>query len=619
MSHKNKQEEESAIHLTRRTLRAFFKMAREYKPYFYLVYFFYIVVNGIAPFINIIFPKYIIDELLGGRDLKKLILYVGLTVGLTCTVGIFKDYINCIKNKYKDELDQYFAREISKKAIMMDFEQTEDPKVLEQMERAKTGMDWYSGGVCGLADAFSNIIMNVITLLGVTTILILQMPWLIVLYIISFGLNKYLTNQINKIELAAFKDMARQNRIFGYLFWTLQEVRFGKDIRLYGAEEMMEGKNAEFNKEHTQIKYNQAKESCPYVEGRNILGVMGSLVTILLIGYKALIEAITIGDFSMYYNAGESFHNSLSGVLFSTQSLYQKICYAKEFLIFMDYPDALVHGSEGIPKSNSYTIEFKNVSFAYPRSEKMVLKNINIVLHPGEHISIVGLNGAGKTTFIKLLCRLYDPTEGEILLNGINIKNYDYDEYVKLIAVVFQDFELFAFTARENITLQEGSESGKDEIRKNIGKRSREEEEMYLKNIIDEAGLTETMNHLPQGLNTYVFKGYEEAGIELSGGQQQKLAIARALYKSAPIIILDEPTAALDPIAEYDIYRQFNRLIGNKTAIYISHRLSSCQFCDIIYVFEDGYIKEIGTHEQLVKVSGGSYANMFEAQAQYYQ
>ena len=272
----------------------------------------------------------------------------------------------------------------------------------------------------------------------------------------------------------------------------------------------------------------------------------------------------------------------------------------------MEYPDATVHGKESVPISEAYTVEFKHVSFAYPRSEEKVLKDINMILHPGEHISIVGPNGAGKTTFIKLLCRLYDPTEGEILLNGVNIKNYAYDEYVKLLSVVFQDFQLFAFPAKENITL--GQVKSKDaENKKNLDM------------IIEEAGLKTTLSRLPKGKDTYIFKGYEEDGIELSGGQQQKLAIARALYKDAPIIILDEPTAALDPIAEYDIYRQFNHLIGNKTAIYISHRLSSCQFCDIIYVFEEGKIKEIGKHEELVTLKDGIYAGMFEAQAQYYR
>lgn len=603
MSHKQK--EESAMRLTIQTLKGLFKMAVAYKPAFDLLYFCYIVVNSIMPFINMIFLKYIIDELIGGRDIKKLILYVSLTVGLTAVFEILKSIIESIKNKYKDELDQYFARKISEKAISMDFEQTEAPSALEQMEKAKVGMDWYSGGVCGLADSFSEIMIGIIILLGTTTLLLFKIPWLIVIYVLSLYANKYLTDHINAINTKAFKEMAQQNRVFGYLFWTLQEVRFGKDIRLYGAEQMMESKNSAYNNEMVGTWRRQSNQRVIYEQGQNVVEELNTIMTLLFVGYKALMQMITIGDFSMYFNAGMSFRGSLGRILFNMQFLYQKVCYAKEFLAFMDYPDALVHGKEAVPESESYIVEFKNVSFAYPRSKDFVLKHINMVLHPGEHISIVGLNGAGKTTFIKLLCRLYDPTEGEILLNGVNIKNYDYDEYVKLIGVVFQDFELFAFSARENIMLQDSS-------------RQLNQEE-YLTEIIDKAGLTEIVSHLPKGLDTPIKKEYEEGGVELSGGQQQKLAIARALYKDAPIVILDEPTATLDPIAEYEVYHQFNRLIGNKTAIYISHRLSSCQFCDIIYVFEAGRIKEVGTHKNLLKVASGSYATMFEAQAQYYK
>ena len=606
MNHKKNNAETLSIKYVVHILKVFFRIAGRFRPSFYMIYFAYIVVNGIAPFINIIFPKYIIDELLGSRDVKRLILYTVLTVGLNTVLNMLKDIINETKNKCKDALDPYFARLISEKAITMDFEHTENPKVLDQMEKAKNAMDWYSGGVCGLADAFCSIIMNIITLLGVGVLLVMGMPWLIVIYAISLVLDRYFTKKVNQIDMKSFKEMAKRNRVFGYLFWTLQEIRFGKDIRLYGAEKMMEDKAASYNKDIIEIWRKQSEAQLGYDEGSGIVSTLRSLLTILLIGYKTLIGEMTLGDFSMYYNAGESLHGSLKSLIFNIQELYKKVCYAKEFIVFMEYPDATVHGKESVPISEAYTVEFKHVSFAYPRSEEKVLKDINMILHPGEHISIVGPNGAGKTTFIKLLCRLYDPTEGEILLNGVNIKNFAYDEYVKLLSVVFQDFQLFAFPAKENITL--GQVKSKDaENKKNLDI------------IIEEAGLKTTLSRLPKGKDTYIFKGYEEDGIELSGGQQQKLAIARALYKDASIIILDEPTAALDPIAEYDIYRQFNHLIGNKTAIYISHRLSSCQFCDIIYVFEEGKIKEIGKHEELVTLKDGTYAGMFEAQAQYYR
>lgn len=253
------------------------------------------------------------------------------------------------------------------------------------------------------------------------------------------------------------------------------------------------------------------------------------------------------------------------------------------------------------PDHKDHIIEFRDVSFTYPGTQVKVLDHVSITIRSGEHLSIVGLNGAGKTTFVKLLCRLYDVDQGEILLDGVNIKDYEYVEYMKLFSVVFQDFKLLAFSIRENIILDQ--------------KASEEE----IANIYKLAGIEDKIISLEKGIDTIIFKSFDKDGIELSGGEQQKLAIARALYKNSLIVILDEPTAALDPIAEYDIYRQFDTLVGGKTAIYISHRLSSCKFCDKIAVFAEGMIKEYGNHDELVNLSGGIYPEMFAAQAQYYR
>lgn len=266
---------------------------------------------------------------------------------------------------------------------------------------------------------------------------------------------------------------------------------------------------------------------------------------------------------------------------------------------FYAIPDAMVKGSKKTI-NGEHIIEFLNVSFRYPRSENYVLRNVNLTIRQGEHLSVVGVNGAGKTTFIKLLCRMYDVLEGEIRIDGINIKEYSDDEYRKLFAVVFQDFSLFAFSLKDNIILNE------------------KEDEKKLENTLKMAGLYDDAMKLENKFETTIFKSYDEKGTELSGGQQQKTAICRALYRDSPIVILDEPTAALDPIAEYEIYKRFNDLVGGKTAIYISHRLSSCKFCDRIAVFADDTIKEYGTHDELVNIKDGIYAGMYAAQAEYY-
>ena len=249
---------------------------------------------------------------------------------------------------------------------------------------------------------------------------------------------------------------------------------------------------------------------------------------------------------------------------------------------------------------NEYEIEFRNVSFKYPGSENYALKNVNFKFNIGERLAFVGMNGSGKTTFVKLLCRLYDPTEGQILLNGIDITRYDYEQYMALFSVVFQDYAVFAFDIAGNVSAS--SEPDRDRVL----------------DCLVRAGLGERISELENGIDTFITKNYDATGVDFSGGEKQKIAIARALYKESPFIILDEPTASLDPLAEADIYARFNEIVTDKTAVYISHRLSSCRFCDKIVVFDNGEIIQQGDHETLVADENGKYFELWHAQAQHY-
>ena len=264
-------------------------------------------------------------------------------------------------------------------------------------------------------------------------------------------------------------------------------------------------------------------------------------------------------------------------------------------------PNRMYQGSLTTEKRSdrNYEVEFRDVSFRYPDTDQWVLRHVNIKFRVGSRLAVVGMNGSGKTSFIKLLCRLYDPTEGEILLNGINIRKYRYDEYIRIFSVVFQDFKLLALPLGENVA------------------GSAEYDRERVKKCLSDAGFTQRLESLPKGLDTYLYKDLKEEGVDISGGEAQKIAIARALYKDAPFIILDEPTAALDPIAEAEIYSRFNDIMTDKTAIYISHRLSSCKFCDEIAVFHEGEIVQKGTHDQLVADTTGKYYELWNAQAQY--
>ena len=276
--------------------------------------------------------------------------------------------------------------------------------------------------------------------------------------------------------------------------------------------------------------------------------------------------------------------------------------YVDQAFKFLDIPNSMYQGSLTTEKRSDrqYEVEFKNVSFKYPGSENWALKNVSMKFKVGKRLAIVGENGSGKTTFIKLLCRLYDPQEGQILLNGIDIRKYNYRDYMDVFSIVFQDFQLIS-----------------QPLGANVAGSSTYDEAKVCKALID-AGFGDRLETMPNGLNTQLYKDFTENGVEISGGEAQKIAIARAIYKDAPFIILDEPTAALDPIAEAEIYSKFNDISGDKTAIYISHRLSSCKFCDEIAVFHEGGIIQQGAHEDLLADEAGKYHELWYAQAQYY-
>ena len=319
-----------------------------------------------------------------------------------------------------------------------------------------------------------------------------------------------------------------------------------------------------------------------------------------LLGYRVLVIGdMNLADFSTYALAVRTFSSSMNQMFQSCGEIEKNAMHLKDYFDFLEIESNFVNSGKEVDGKGGYEIRFENVSFKYPDMEEYALRNVNLSIRNGEKLSIVGENGSGKTTFVKLLTRLYDPTEGNIYLNGINIKEIAYDEYLNIFSTVFQDFKIYAFTINENITMFEESKTQKPE------------------NILDQLGLLEKIRSQKKGLDTYIYRIYDEDGIELSGGQNQKLAIARAIYKDAPIVIMDEPTAALDPRAESEIFADFNQMVEGKTAIYISHRLSSCLLSDHIAVFDKGQLVEYGRHKELMD-SQGQYYDLFSLQAKYY-
>ena len=586
-------------------IRLMFPVAAKRFPLFFPLEALKTLCDILMPFIAIFVTPLIVDELVGGKDLTRLFVYAGILILGECLLTVIRQLSVNQLGKYKERLDNYFTRLISEHAMGLDYQLTEDKKLLDQLEKTNTGMSWYSEGVYGISEQIFSFIGNAVKIVGLVTVIALHTPLLLAVILLCVCLNAYLMRLSSKVELKAFERLSKVNRMFGYYGWEMVDFRYGKDIRLYDASGMLLNKWSGFSEESYEGWKWQADTTRKYSLIQGALAVFQTAFTYGYTALKTIGGVFSLGIFTQMVSAAESLFNTLGGIASNITDLLKKTNYAYEYVIFMNYPQAMPKGDKPVP-DGEHRIEFRNVSFAYPGTEKKVLDGVNLTVEKGERLSIVGLNGAGKTTLIKLLCRLYDPTDGQILLDGTDIREYDYDQYMKQFSPVFQDFKLFGFTVSENVTLKD---------RENMDEKDR----LRVSDLLKQAGLEKFADNLDNGKDSKLFKYMEEDGIEPSGGEQQKLALARALYKDAPVIILDEPTAALDPVAEYEIYKQFNSLIQDKTAFYISHRLSSCRFCDHIAVFSEGRVAEYGTHDELVNIPDGVYAAMFEAQAQYYR
>ena len=585
---------------------------KKYKMYF-VIRFIKLICQSALPFFGLILLPMIVDELVNDRNVDKIILYT--VIMMAGNMGL--NYVNtCMDNliqRYAEKFNVYYREQASLRIMELDFQVTEDKKALDQIELARNGMDWYSGGLNGIVEALFMVAQNVITLLGISTIVLINAPWLLALIFGVLFVTGLLNNKNNKVEQEEYKNMSKVNRVFSYLGWQIVDFRYGKDIRLYKAKDMLLDNYDYYCTQMTDAWYEMADRQLVPTLLMDLCDVVRDFGTYIYVGSLAILGKITLGATTQLFTASAELYGNMRSLVFNVQNIVKKTNYAYEYVKLMDFPEAIHKGNRPVVHG-PHVFEFKDVEFSYPGSDVKVLKGVNLKIESGEHLSIVGLNGAGKTTFVKLLCRLYDPTSGVILMDGVDIREYDYNSYMDEFAPVFQDFKLFAFTFKENITLTDSfTNSDTQEGRKLI-----EEQDEKIAEIFEKIGLTDKIAELEKGADTYVFKHYDKEGIEPSGGEQQKLAIGRALYKNSPVVILDEPTAALDPIAEYEIYKKFEELVGGKTAVYISHRLSSCQFCDKIAVFSEGVVSEYGTHASLVKKENGLYAKMFNAQAMYY-
>ena len=577
----------------------------------------YELIHSIQPFLSVWFTARIINEISSQRRVKTVILYVLSVVLIHFICAVLKNIINQICNEKESQMWSWFGKVFSDKQMSLDFVDLENAAIQHQRQEAEENLYMFGNGLAQLFWGISALVrtfVNILASLLMTISLFVSKSgnklidhpvWILIVLIciILGGLSKSkATISENEVFMNFCKSTVWFNRVFMFFGKELyMNPEKAKDIRIYGQNTVAE---KELDKLILHERRNQSDifKMSLYPAAAQIIIGLANTMCYLFVAAKALFGAFGVGSIVQYVAVLSRLGEGLQELMYILSDNEVYCTHLQNLFAYLDLPNNMYQGSLTIEKrdDNEYYVEFRDVSFQYPGTGRYVLKHVNLKFTIGEKLAVVGMNGSGKTTFIKLMCRLYDPTEGEILLNGVNIQKYDYDEYMSIFSVVFQDFRLFSFSLGQNISASATYDSEK------------------VTECLKKAGFDKRLESLPNDLETFLYKDFDTDGVEISGGEAQKLALARALYKDAPFIILDEPTAALDPLSEYEVYSKFNEIAGDKTAIYISHRLSSCRFCDKIAVFHAGEIIQTGTHDELLADNEGKYYQLWNAQAQYY-
>ncbi|MEG2059941.1 MAG: ABC transporter ATP-binding protein [Lachnospiraceae bacterium] len=566
------------------------------------------------PYIGFVFSAMIIDNLLMGAW-TAAVVHVVFLIGLSLLFGLLQNQLSKILAVKYQMLYTDFKILMRKKALSINFESFENPEVAGKIYRAERTIDMYGGleEILYLYQQLLSSAISGITALGLVgymcfakgTMGRISVPITVLSFLVAVGLVMKAT------FFSSGYFLKQQNQIFSghgdaeeglsyYMDQIYGNEKANKTAHLYHMKDLLLGNfNGFLDVSSGLYKKMKTVRRRQELTGQGISAVF-TVYSYALILLKIWSKAISIGSFTKYAGAMTSFMNDMTTLVWTNGEIARNCEFMQDFIDFMEMEDDSRGGVLPIRKEagRAYEIEFHNVSFCYPGSENMTLRNINCKINGNNKTAIVGRNGAGKTTFIKLLCGLYHPTQGTISLDGIDIKEYDYQDYMGLFSVAFQDFTMFAFPVGQNIATSRVCDRDK------------------IWNCLTKAGVEQVVKKMPQKLDTPMFSG-NEGGVNVSGGEMQKLAIARALYKDAPLIILDEPTAALDPVSEYEIYKRFDELVKHKTSIFITHRMSSCRFCDDILVFENGEIVERGNHEKLLQ-NRVLYSELWNAQAQHY-
>lgn len=579
--------------------------------------------SKVTPYVTIYLSARIINMLVAGDSAENIFKLVLINLVVTAVLAFMASALQKWKDIQYGQAKLFAGEKVFvDKKESMDFVDAESQKVSDLESQIYQNMNWSDWGMFRAIYVFQNMLEYLVsTVCGISlSVSFFTLPVtneryrllnnpviafaLLALMIVVIIVSKNLIAYRQKIWSDYAEDARLGNRYFSAFGWFSYDRERASDIRLYRQDKLTieyMGKGESFTSKSSLAKAMRGKCGLAVVLASVLNQAMAGVIYFFVCA-KAWAGAFPIGSATQYIAAVTGIFNGINSFLTEIEQMRINSTYLEQVYKFLDIPNNMYQGSLTTEKRSDamYEVEFRNVSFKYPGSDDYALKNVNLKFRVGEKLAIVGMNGSGKTTFIKLLCRLYDPTEGTILLNGIDIKKYRYDEYRNIFSIVFQDFRLFAMPLGENVA----TTSQYDRAR--------------AKECLTMAGFGERLESMPKGLDTSIYKKLDKEGVEVSGGEEQKIALARAIYKDAPFVILDEPTAALDPVAESDIYTRFNEMVGDKTAVFISHRLSSCKFCDEIAVFHEGSVIQKGTHDELVSDESGKYYELWNAQAQYY-
>lgn len=575
------------------------------------------VLAGARPFIAVILTGMLVDAVYAGRELGELLRYVAVGVGVTFVMEMLEGIVTMFFNRKLEYMQEIQAQPLNKKSMEMDYEYLENADIQEMRQRVERLGGWSL--TAQILSTLNKITRN-LTSVAVAAVVAVPMifsgshslargfagSWLmavlflavvLLLTLLEFRFGRYFNRRVadSRQQMSGYENRKK------YYLEILSEPEKQKDLRICRQQELYEKEFADLARGIRSTAGKVAKHACSSISVEQTISAVTGFLVYAFAGLLACGGMISIGGVVTYAASVLKFTEGMGSLVYQLSWLGGNVERARDYTDYMALSQHKHAGTIPVEKrrDDRFTVEFDHVSFRYPGTETYAIRDLSLKFEIGEKMAIVGKNGSGKTTFIKLLCRLYDVTEGCIRVNGIDIRKYDYAEYCDLFAVVFQDFQVFAFPLGENVAAGSAVE------------------EERAADALERAGMGERCRSLEAGLSTGIGKEFAEDGVSFSGGEKQKIAIARAIYKNAPFVIMDEPTAALDPESECEVYAGFDKMVGRKTAIYISHRLASCRFCQDILVFDQGKVVQRGRHEEL-EAQDGLYRELWNAQAQYY-